>query len=182
MSVNVVERQKEETSDNEVLCGPDDEDDENDFEHEVCTCVVRKLMLSQKHGDDTQCHKLFGTRCIVKGMRLELIIDRGSRENIIGCNVVQKFQLTPEKHLHPYTIRWIKEVNGIQVKERCKVPFSIGKYSDEVYCDIIDMDACNLLFGRPWQFDVDATHSRRKNTYKLVKEDVCYTLLPMETN
>ena len=85
--VNFVEREEEETCDNEVLCGPDDG---NDFEHEVYTCVVRKLMLSQKHGDDTQRHKLFHTRCIVKGRKLELIIDSGSKENIIVCNVVQK--------------------------------------------------------------------------------------------
>ena len=44
-SVNVVEME-EETCDHEVLCGPDDEDNGNDFEHEVYTCVVRKLMLS----------------------------------------------------------------------------------------------------------------------------------------
>ena len=68
------------------------------------------------------------------------------------------------------------------MEECCKVPFSIGKYFDEVYCDIVDMDACNLLYGRPWKFDVDATHSGRKNTYQLVKEGVRYTLLPMETN
>ena len=68
------------------------------------------------------------------------------------------------------------------MEEGCKVSFSIGKYSDEVYCDIVDMDACNLLFGRPWQFDVNATHSGRKNTYQLVKEGMCYTLLSMETN
>ena len=77
--------------------------------------------------------------------------------------------------MYPYTIGWIKEVDGIQVEERCKVPFFIGKYFDEFYCDIVDMDACNLLFGRPWQFDVDATHSGRKNTYQLVKEGMRYT-------
>ena len=55
-SVNVVEREEEETCDNEVLCGPDNVDD---FEHEVYTCVVRKLMLSQKHGDDTQATSFF---------------------------------------------------------------------------------------------------------------------------
>ena len=91
-SVNAVEREEEETCDNDVLRGPDDEDDGDDFEHEVYTCVVRKLMLSQKHGDDTQCHKLFHTRCTVKGMKLELII--GNQKNIIGRNVVQKPQLT----------------------------------------------------------------------------------------
>ena len=67
-----------------MLCGPNDEDDGDDFEHEVYTCVVRKLMLSQKHGDER--HKLFRTRCTRKGMKLELIIDSGSQENIIGRN------------------------------------------------------------------------------------------------
>ena len=179
--MNVVEREEEETCDNEVLCGPNDEDDGDDFEYEVYTCVLRKLMMSQKHGDDTQRHKLFHTRCTRKGMKLELIIDNGNQENIIGRNVVRKPQLTPKKHPHAYTIGWIKEVDGIQVEYCCKVPFSIGKYSDEVYCDIVNMDACNFLFGRHCQFDVDATHSSRKNTYQLVKEGVCYTL-PMKTN
>ena len=73
-----MEREEEETCDNEVLCGLDDEDDGNDFGHEVYTCVVRKLMLSQKHGDDTQCHKFFHTKCTMKGMKLELIINSGS--------------------------------------------------------------------------------------------------------
>ena len=89
--------------------------------------------------------------------------------------------MTLEKHPHPYTIGWIKEVYDIEVEEHCKVPFSIDKYFDEVYCDIVDMDACNHLFGRPWQFNVNATHSSRKNTYQLVKEGVRYTLLPTET-
>ena len=59
MSVNVVENEEEETSDNDVLCGFDNENDGNDFGHEVYTCVVRKLMLSQKHGDDTQATSFF---------------------------------------------------------------------------------------------------------------------------
>ena len=91
-------------------------------------------------------------------MKLELIIDSVNQKNIIGCNVVQKLQLALEKHPHPYTIGWIKEVDDIQGAECCKVPLSIGKYFDKVYCDIVDMDVCNILFRRPWQFDVDATH------------------------
>ena len=68
------------------------------------------------------------------------------------------------------------------MEEHYKASFSIGKYFDEVYCDIVDMKACNLLFRRPCQFDVDATHLGRKNTHQLVKEGMCYTLLPMKTN
>ena len=33
--------------------------------------------------------------------------------------------------------------------EHCKVS-SIRKYNDEVYCDVVDMDACHILFGHPW--------------------------------
>ena len=50
------------------------------------------------------------------------------------------------------------------------MPFSIGKYHDEIYCDIVDMNAYHVLFGRLWQFDVDAKHSERDNTYQLKKE------------
>ena len=38
----------------------------------------------------------------------------------------------------------------IPVHECCKVSFSIGKYNNEVYCDVKDMDACHILFGHPW--------------------------------
>ncbi|CAL8993802.1 unnamed protein product [Prunus brigantina] len=36
-------------------------------------------------------------------------------------------------------------------------------YRDDVLCDVIDMDACHILLGRPWQFDVDATFKGRDN-------------------
>ena len=54
-------------ADKEVYCGLDGEDDEEEYDHEAYTCVVRKLMLSQKNEDTTQLHKLFRTRCTVRG-------------------------------------------------------------------------------------------------------------------
>ena len=47
----------------------------------------------------------------------------------------------------------------VKVIEICKVPTSIGKtYENEVVCDVINMDGCHILFGRPWQHDVDITY------------------------
>ena len=89
-------------------------------------------MLSPKCGDETQLHKLFRTRCTLQGSLCDLIIDSGSQENIISKDVVERLQLEMETHPNPYSIRWIKEVGGIWVYERCKVAFSIGKYNDEV--------------------------------------------------
>ena len=67
------------------------------------------------------------------------------------------------------------------MKEQCKVPFSIGKYQDKVYCVVVDMDACQLLFRGPWQFDLDAEHAGRKNVYRLEKDGVRFTLLPLRS-
>ena len=32
------------------------------------------------------------------------------------------------------------------MNECCKVSFSIGKYNDVVYCDVVDMNACYMMW------------------------------------
>lgn len=58
--------------------------------------------------------------------------------------------------------------------------FSIGKYKDEVHYDIIYIYACQLLFMRPWIFDVDVQHSDRDNAYQIKNKVVKFTLLPLK--
>jgi len=41
------------------------------------------------------------------------------------------------------------------------------------------MQACSILLGRPWEFDNDALHHGRTNTYTLVHKDKNITLLPL---
>ena len=86
----------------------------------------------------------------------DVIIDSGNEENIIERQTLESLRLPVEKHPAPYTIKWIKVVEKVPMKKRCKVPFSQGKYCDEVYYDIVDMDAYHILLGRPWQYDADA--------------------------
>ena len=124
-------------------------------------------MLSSKCGDEPQRHKLFCTRCTMQGSLCDLIIDSGVHENIISKYVTERLQLEMETHPSPYAIGWIKVVGGIRVHERCKVSFYISKCNDEVYCDVVNMDACHILFGRSWQYDVDAKHSSKSNLYQL---------------
>ena len=93
---------------------------------------------------------MFRTRGTINDRLFELIIDNGSFENIISREVVRELKLLVKKHPHPYTIGWIKVTKKLEVNERCKVLFSIGKYQEEVFCDMVEMDACHLLFGRPW--------------------------------
>src|SRR6185503_18405500 len=48
-----------------------------------------------------------------------------------------------------------------------------------VDCDVAPMSACHLLLGRPWQFDLDATHAGRSNNYSFVHKGVHHVLKPM---
>ena len=54
--------------------------------------------------------------------------------------------------------------------------FKIGSYQDEVLCDVIPMDICHMLLGRPWQFDSHVVHDGRANTYTLTKDGVKHKL------
>ena len=104
-------------------------------------------MLTHKQEENTQHHQLFRTRYTINDKLFELIIDSGSFENIISREVVRELKLPIEKHPHPYMIGWIKAAEKIEVNECCKVPFSVGKYRDEVYYDVVEIDAYHLLFG-----------------------------------
>ncbi|XP_074315511.1 uncharacterized protein LOC141651709 [Silene latifolia] len=46
-------------------------------------------------------------------------------------------------------------------------------------CDIIPMDACHILLGRPWEFDKSIVHHGRNNTYSFTKDGQMITLAPL---
>jgi hypothetical protein len=50
----------------------------------------------------------------------------------------------------------------------------IGKYKDEVLCDVILMYVNHLFLGRPWQFDTKAKYDGFKNRYFFVKDGKAY--------
>lgn len=49
--------------------------------------------------------------------------------------------------------------------------FSIEKtYSEEVWCDTVQLEVCHILLGRPWQFDRKTQHNGENNTYTFIKD------------
>jgi hypothetical protein len=66
------------------------------------------------------------------------------------------------------------------VSQQCKVEFKIRGYKDEILCDVIPMDFCHILLGRPWQFDRNVIHDGRKNSYTLEKNGRTHMLLSIE--
>jgi hypothetical protein len=132
--------------------------------------VVRRLLLTPKQTDQSQRHNIFRTRCTVNRKVCDVIIDSGNSENIVSKNMVAKLGLKTEKHPSPYKIGWIKQGAEAKVTEICRIQFSIGKnYLDEITCDVVEMEACHMILGRPWQFDMDATYKGRDNVYVFMK-------------
>ena len=60
-----------------------------------------------------------------------------------------------------------------------KIAFFIGKYEDEVLCDVVPMQACHILLGRPWQYDRNVNHNGFSNRYSFVMNDVPFILKPL---
>ncbi|KAJ0975418.1 hypothetical protein J5N97_017383 [Dioscorea zingiberensis] len=134
------------------------------------TLFVRKSLLAHKDDsrDDWLRNIIFHTTCTVANKVCKVIIDSGSCENVVSKDVVQKLQLKTEQHPKPYNLSWLSKGTEVKVDRRCLVSFSIGqRYFDNAWCDVVSMDACHLLLGRPWQYDRSVIHDGRKNTYSL---------------
>jgi hypothetical protein len=77
---------------------------------------------------------------------------------------------------------WLNNSGKAKVTHTTRVHFSIGTYHDYANCDVVPMQACSLLLGRPWEFDTDAIHHGRSNKYALVHNEKKITLLPLTPN
>ena len=49
-------------------------------------------------------------------------------------------------------------------------------------CDVVEMDACHILLGRPWLFDKKSHHDGKAKTYEFKKDGQQYKLTPMLEN
>ncbi|XP_010695087.1 uncharacterized protein LOC104907794 [Beta vulgaris subsp. vulgaris] len=123
--------------------GEKEHDDEASYEvdskeepvHEGQQLIVRRMLHTQPTLlDHTQRDKIFFTRC-----------------------------LTTSHHPRPYKLNWLSDDNGIKVTKQALILFEIGKFKDEVLCDVCNMDACHILLGRPWQYDRHVKYDGRTN-------------------
>jgi hypothetical protein len=76
-------------------------------------------------------------------------------------------------------LQWLNECGEVKVTKQVAVVFAIGKYSNEVICDVVAMYASYLLLGRPWQFDRKTIHDRFRNRFTIVKDGKTITLVPL---
>jgi len=88
-----------------------------------------------------------------------------------------KHELLP--HPKPYKLHWITDGGDINVKNQVKVKFFVGNYVDNVLCDVVPMEACYVLLGRPWQFDKQTTHDGLTNEITFTHNKKKFVLHPL---
>ena len=64
--------------------------------------------------------------------------------------LVDKLGFVKTAHPRPYRLKWLNDETELKIVEQVVVSFSIGKYHDQVKCDVVPMQAGHILLGRPW--------------------------------
>ena len=93
--------------------------------------------------------------------------------------LVNKLGLVTRHLSCPFRLEWLNEAGEQYVKEQVTVPLSIGRYEDEVVFNVLPMDACHVLLGRPWQFDKKAVHDGFTNRHSFDHKGKKITLVPL---
>ncbi|KAF7814914.1 Transposon Ty3-G Gag-Pol polyprotein [Senna tora] len=156
----------------------DDEDVEYHVKRE--SLVVRGVLNSNvKEESLEQRENIFHTRCLIMGKMCSMIIDGGSCADVASTTLIDKLGLKCEKHSAPYRLQWLNDSGKVKVTKQVVIAFSIGKYEDEVICDVVPMQASHLLLGRPWQFDRRVVHDGYKNRYSFEHNGHKFTLAPL---
>jgi hypothetical protein len=94
--------------------------------------------------------------------------------------MVENMELETTDHPSPYRVSWLQKGHQVTVTKQCLVELKIGGYNDKILCDVIPMDVCHLLFGRPWKYDRNVIHDGRMNTYTLERNGRTHMLLPIK--
>jgi hypothetical protein len=180
VDVGEVETESEGNDDQMPILEDDCADVEYPVEHQ--SLVARRALSAQVKEDDMeqQRENIFHTRCLINNNVCSVIIDGGrSCTNVASTILVEKLNLHTLQHPKPYKLQWLNDCGEVKVTKKVLISFSIGRYKDEVLCDVVPIHAGHKLLGRQRQFDRKAIHDRFKNRHSFVKDNRTVTFVPL---
>jgi hypothetical protein len=144
--------------------------------------VMKKVLLMPEEEVENlvQRNSLLWTACKTKDRVCKVIVDSGSIDNLTFTDMVENMELETIEHPSLYRVSWLQKGHYVNVTKQCLVEFKIGGYNENILCDVIPMDVCHLLLGRPWKYDRNVIHDGRKNTYTLEKNGRTHMLFPIK--
>nr|XP_027071933.1 uncharacterized protein LOC113696748 [Coffea arabica] len=141
--------------------------------------VARRALTARVKEDELQRENIFYTRCFVNQALCSVIIDSGSCTNVASSLMVDNLKLPTRDHPRPYKLQWLNNSGEVRVTKHVLISFQIHKYSDEVLCDVVPMQASHIILGRPWQFDRQVTFDGVTNKYSFLYNSKKVTLAPL---
>ena len=114
--------------------------------------------------------------------RAYLLIDGGSCNNFVSETFLFINDLVPIDHISPYKIQWINDDHEVKVERMVFLNIRIGSYVDRICFDVIPLTYCDLILGRPWQFDKVAIHNGFMNCFTFYEDGEHHILEPLSPN
>lgn len=69
---------------------------------------------------------------------------------MISKDLVYPLGLSTWRHPQSHYVEWLHNSGGLKITHKMRVPFVVGDYIDKMDCNVVPMDVCGLLLGRPW--------------------------------
>ena len=174
------EPEEEEEEEGEDSLEDEGDGDLNCYAYAGHALVTQRVLSTHlKELEDNQRENLFLSRCKIGDKMCSFIIDGGSCANVASTELVEKLSLPITKHPKPYRLQWLNDSGELRVNKQVLVQFEVGAFKDKVLCDVVPMQACHLLLGRPWQFDHDTLHHGKTNHYSFLYHKRNVNLFPL---
>ncbi|CAL9009186.1 unnamed protein product, partial [Prunus brigantina] len=91
---------------------------------------------------------------------------------LISEALVRKVGLDTTPYPKSYPLGWIQNDVDLQIKKQCTFKFAItNRYINEVTCEVVPFDVCQVILGSPYLWDRDVIHYQRLRKYRLVKDE-----------
>lgn len=75
-------------------------------------------------------------------------------------------------------MKWLCEEVELVVEQQVLMRYTIRKYKDDVFCDVVSMEVGHILLGTPWHVERNLNHHEGTNKisfehegHKIVKRD-----------
>ena len=131
----------------------DEKYEDNFLEHSYMVARALQVQPTPEPGME-QRRNIFHYRGKIGDKICLIIVDGGSSSNCISEDYCKKHGLETDPHPNPHQIKWLDEdKSGVSVTRQAKILLNFGPFKDTIICDVIPMDACHVLLGRPWEFD-----------------------------
>ncbi|XP_052725960.1 uncharacterized protein LOC108320710 [Vigna angularis] len=140
--------------------------------HIVAQCPTKRTIIlrgSDTYSSESENEQERGNKEEVYPCEGQLLMHKAGGKTESYCDTLSKTLQTS----------LLNKDGDLTVKNQVKLAISIGNFKDDVICDVVPMEACHVLLGRPWQFDNDTTHHGLTNTITVHKNAKKFVLHPL---